>query len=838
MYHRNRAPSRFEVGARPLQEIMATSALHERPARPDRAEILRAFPDALEVLNMRAATHGKVLTLGGASGETHVEIVSPFTYVFERFSKGNPPGLGRSDFFRLDQQKKLRKICDAADGSLVTAQVRPYFRVHLDLAVSEAFSIPAVCEEVTDDDAFSAVNWLNHFHYRSLNMWGRSTALLLRLEESTHSRPYGSAIGYIMLNSAPLLTKPRDLIVGWDTKQRLAHVDRVVRIARVVVHPEFRGIGAGSALVRAAIKYANEYWNAAAKKPMLLETVAEMSRLHPIFLKGGLLPCGETAGREEVVLTPRDRLDHLMGPGHWKSSLDRMKMKASTPKPYFAIPLRSCPEDIKNSTKSCRDSSPVESETRLTNKLEPPLISLRRVCLVKTAETQSNGERPLHEMLADDQGRLASTIPSVGNGLTCALKAIRQGVEDSNLAVDMACGLDEAVIAAADYEQAVAEAACALDRMSKTISAKRAEINHFLSGVHSASGEVIRVLRAIRSQIETELSALHGKSGHAAAIQSLSSLHSQLSSLEQRLANKYASPREVEIMAAFGLESNTPEQVILQSFSLDILPGSVVLIEGASGSGKTSLLEVLSGHVSVSSGEFLPSDIGLCSASIDLNFSNDRAVIDLLGVDTKHACSLLNAAGISEAKVYLKRRGQLSHGQRYRVAAAVLASSGKSVWIADEFCAFLDSLTACMVANGVASLARSVGATLIVAAADGSRIRDALRPDITVHLVSGAKHSPHPDLRFWKSAADAMQDGRSKRSRKKSASDVLDDLWASDLVFHRLLTERSMSPNATTKDISDRVYASLANLVPEWTDTTLRRQLNLRLRVLSSLCKN
>jgi ABC-type Mn2+/Zn2+ transport system ATPase subunit len=65
---------------------------------------------------------------------------------------------------------------------------------------------------------------------------------------------------------------------------------------------------------------------------------------------------------------------------------------------------------------------------------------------------------------------------------------------------------------------------------------------------------------------------------------------------------------------------------------------------------------------------------------------------------------------------------------------ARLIASQADVWIADEFCATLDPMTANIVSRNLRRCANELGVTVILAAANWSEFIHELRPDTIVHL--------------------------------------------------------------------------------------------------------
>jgi ABC-type ATPase with predicted acetyltransferase domain len=82
----------------------------------------------------------------------------------------------------------------------------------------------------------------------------------------------------------------------WDKQASSRFINTFVRIARTVVHPEFRGLGLGQLLVRHAKDFARNHWHIANLKPLFLEIVADMLKYVPFSEKAGMHFIGLTEG--------------------------------------------------------------------------------------------------------------------------------------------------------------------------------------------------------------------------------------------------------------------------------------------------------------------------------------------------------------------------------------------------------------------------------------------------------------------------------------------------------------------------------------------------------------
>jgi hypothetical protein len=167
-------------------------------------------------------------------------------------------------------------------------------------------------------------------------------------------------------------------------------------------------------------------------------------------------------------------------------------------------------------------------------------------------------------------------------------------------------------------------------------------------------------------------------------------------------------PRVLEVAEAFGLGLADKEFVVYDNLNVQIEQGDVVYITGQSGSGKSLLLRELAR-------EMWDGGKGKKVADIDQVPYADKPLIDQVGKDMNDAVRLLSLAGLNDAYLFIRKPSELSDGQKYRFRLAKLIESGAEVWVADEFTAALDRVTAKVVAFNMQKIARQVGATLMVA---------------------------------------------------------------------------------------------------------------------------
>lgn len=183
-------------------------------------------------------------------------------------------------------------------------------------------------------------------------------------------------------------------------------------------------------------------------------------------------------------------------------------------------------------------------------------------------------------------------------------------------------------------------------------------------------------------------------------------------------------PRVLEIAEGFGLGLSDKKFVIYDNLKIEIAQGDIVYITGQSGSGKSLLLKDLTTKMRAD---------GQTVADLNaVELDPDKPVIDQLGTSTTHATELLAKAGISDAWIYIRKPGELSDGQRYRLRLAkLMENEAADVWIADEFGAVLDRVTAKVIAFNCQKVARAAGKTFMVATTH-TDLGEELGPDLTI----------------------------------------------------------------------------------------------------------
>jgi ABC-type ATPase with predicted acetyltransferase domain len=209
-----------------------------------------------------------------------------------------------------------------------------------------------------------------------------------------------------------------------------------------------------------------------------------------------------------------------------------------------------------------------------------------------------------------------------------------------------------------------------------------------------------------------------------------------------------ATSKSRAVHEAFGLGTQRLSHELISALSLEIPARGVLLIAGPSGSGKTLLLGGLTSrgsrralrnrNVTIDGDVILPKGVRIGRLR---PFASHKPLIELYGgKDVARAIYALNAAGLSDPYLYLKCFQELSAGQQYRAMIARLIDGDRNLWIADEFCSMLDSISAAIVAHNIRRLAQKYGATVILAAAHWQHLLAPLAPDAVLYLMPGRGH--------------------------------------------------------------------------------------------------
>lgn len=208
-----------------------------------------------------------------------------------------------------------------------------------------------------------------------------------------------------------------------------------------------------------------------------------------------------------------------------------------------------------------------------------------------------------------------------------------------------------------------------------------------------------------------------------------------------------------QIQEAFNIVSERLETTVIAKLCMRLMGGEIVMVSGASGSGKSLLLNALAWHISGKKKKWgLPPEI---TSSAHINSQSyikiaamqspqrDKSPISLLmklGKSMEESMRLLASAGLGEAQLFVRPSKTLSSGQRYRLSLALALAKKPDLLLIDEFCEPLDNYAAAAVCRRLRKEVERRGIVAVVATINSDRILSELRPHRILRLLPNGQH--------------------------------------------------------------------------------------------------
>jgi ABC-type ATPase with predicted acetyltransferase domain len=230
----------------------------------------------------------------------------------------------------IDKFSKIYKVLKG--NKLQKVQVFPPYKATETIHISPHILHITIRERINTKD-WEKVKILETFHYRGMGLnkiVGRRIVLIAELEGV-------GIIGYGVLSSSVAAVSPRFKLFKTNFKNQMRDglINKIARIPRIVVHPEFRGMHLGVIIAKHLVKYCKSHWDVNNNKAIIVEVIAAMTDYHKFFEKAGFIHYGYTRGYKGKAIIPQ------YGNGSFqKRDFSKYKfLQNQDKKPYLVYPL-------------------------------------------------------------------------------------------------------------------------------------------------------------------------------------------------------------------------------------------------------------------------------------------------------------------------------------------------------------------------------------------------------------------------------------------------------------------------------------------------------------------
>jgi heme exporter protein A len=171
-----------------------------------------------------------------------------------------------------------------------------------------------------------------------------------------------------------------------------------------------------------------------------------------------------------------------------------------------------------------------------------------------------------------------------------------------------------------------------------------------------------------------------------------------------------------QLLRGEGLALVRGGRLLFEGLGLSVAPGEALIVTGRNGAGKSSLLRLVAGLLEPDAGTLLnPFSTALLSSDQALK-PDGRVASELAfwagldGAPLKRLAAAVEAMAVGPLMDF--RCGQLSSGQRQRVAMARTIASGARLWLLDEPANALDSASEARLLAAIAAHRETGGLVL------------------------------------------------------------------------------------------------------------------------------
>jgi ABC-type ATPase with predicted acetyltransferase domain len=257
--------------------------------------------------------------------------------------------VGKGDQIRFGAAGSDKVFVVAKDESEPDIPLTPLFSVDESVSIGkEKFELRI--REINSEADTRALEFLEQFHYKTNNalsektqeedaksatssVGGRRAVLYASIKIGERWLP----AGYIDLQMPLMMCKPRHEVFNhpfehperairwerWDQHAMKDYLNTIVRIGRIVVSPELRGLGITRRIIKAAKSFSAERWHIGGMRPIFMEISAEMLNHIDFVSSAGFKFTGKTEGNLSRVLKDMQSMARAPGGEFGMMSLQR-----------------------------------------------------------------------------------------------------------------------------------------------------------------------------------------------------------------------------------------------------------------------------------------------------------------------------------------------------------------------------------------------------------------------------------------------------------------------------------------------------------------------------------
>ena len=245
--------------------------------------------------------------------------------------------VGKGDRIRFGTAGSNRVFVVAKNKNEPDIPLTPPFSVQDSISIGKQKFEIRIREIQTDAD-MHALEFLEQFHYKtntslgerdssesgkasSIAQGGRRAVLYVAIKMGEKWIP----AGYIDLQMPLMMCKPRHELFAhpyehperqiawqcWDQQAMKDHLNAIVRIGRIVVSPELRGLGFTRRIIKAAKVFSAERWHIGGVRPVFMEISAEMLNHIDFVSSSGFQLIGRTEGNVSRIVKDMEQMSRV-----------------------------------------------------------------------------------------------------------------------------------------------------------------------------------------------------------------------------------------------------------------------------------------------------------------------------------------------------------------------------------------------------------------------------------------------------------------------------------------------------------------------------------------------